>query len=87
MAVLLFLVPIVAYLIWWQVSGRPAITPSRGLLLGLAALIFGGIALALWFGLSRAIEPGERYAPAVLRGGEVTEGLGVTPAPAASPAR
>ncbi len=82
MAVLLFLLPIVAYLIWWELSGRPAITPSRGLLLGLAALVFGGIGLALWFGMSRAIEPGERYAPAVLQGGAVTEGHGATRSPA-----
>ncbi len=82
MAVFLFLLPILAYLLWWELSGRPAITPSRGLLVGLAALVFGGIGLALWFGLSRSIEPGGRYAPAVLQGGAVTEGRGV-----ANPAR
>lgn len=79
MAVLLFLLPILAYAIWWQLSGRPALTPSRGLLVGMAALIFGGAGLALWYGFSRAIEPGQRYAPAVLQQGSVTEGHGASP--------
>jgi hypothetical protein len=82
MAVLLFLLPILAYLLWWELSGRPAITPSRGLLVGLAALVFGGFGLAVWYGLSGAIEPGQRYAPAVLQGGEVMGGRGVAAPPA-----
>jgi len=66
MGLLLFLLPIVAYAIWWQASGRPVLTPSRGLLLGLAVLISGGMGFALWYGFDRSLDAGLRYVPAVL---------------------
>ncbi|MFL1462160.1 hypothetical protein ACI6QG_08160 [Roseococcus sp. DSY-14] len=69
MAALLFLLPLVAFVLWMRLGqGR---LPSRGTLAVLAVLVLATVAALAWWGLGRGIERGERYVPAVLRDGQV----------------
>jgi hypothetical protein len=75
---LLFATPFLLYALWWRLSGARGSKGPPLIALGLG--VFGvlvALALALQFGFSRAIEPGERYVPARLTPeGRVTRGEG-----------
>jgi hypothetical protein len=69
---LLFLVPFAAYGLWRR--AHPATEPST-ILLALAGLgvvlMLGG---AVWYGLSRSMQPGVAYVPAHLEGARIEPG-------------
>lgn len=77
MAVLLealfFALPFLAYLLWWRLLGRkPGHAPSQRLI-GLAAVgVLCMVAGAIYYGLGRSLERGERYVPARIEGGQIT---------------
>lgn len=75
----LFALPLLAYLLWWQVSGRkPGHEPPRAALALAAIGIVCGVAGAAYYGLSRSFERGETYVPARIEGGVITPGEGVS---------
>lgn len=74
----LFALPFLIYLVWWRVSGRkPGHEPSRRILTLAAIGVACGVAGAVYYGLSRSFERGERYVPARIEGGVITPGEGV----------
>ena len=66
-----FALPFLLYALWLRLGGRRA-EPSRATLilalLGIAGMLAGG----LYYGLSRSIQPGERYVPAQMEDGRIT---------------
>ncbi|MCU0888551.1 MAG: hypothetical protein MUF65_10940 [Rubritepida sp.] len=69
---LLFALPFLLYLAWWRLSGSGPAGPLPLVALGLGALgLVIALGAALVFGLSRGIEPGDRYVPARIEGGEI----------------
>ena len=70
---LLFFLPLAIFLLsWW--FGRLAPSPAL-LVVCLAGLLVLGGAL-VYFGIERRIDPGKRYVPARLVGGEIVPGHG-----------
>jgi len=69
----LFLVPFALYVAWRILGPR---TPPWFMWLSVAAIGVLG-AGAIWFGLTRRMEPGEAYAPAHLENGQIVSGRGV----------
>ena len=64
-AILLVLLPFGLYLAWRRFGparGEPSSGMVIALLLGVGLMLLG----AVWFGLSRSIEPGGAYVPATL---------------------
>ncbi|WPB86563.1 hypothetical protein [Sediminicoccus rosea] len=75
----LFALPFLVYLAWWRVSGRkPGHEPSRRILTLAAIGVACGVAGAVYYGLSRSFERGERYVPARIERGVITPGEGVS---------
>ena len=75
----LFALPFLAYLAWWRVMGRkPGHEPSRRILMLAAIGVACGVAGAVYYGLSRSFERGEKYVPARIEGGMITRGEGVS---------
>jgi hypothetical protein len=78
LSLILLVAPLAAYAVWWRMTGRqPEVRPSVRLLALIGAGIICALAGALVYGFSRGIEPGDRYQPAQIRGGEVVPGRGV----------
>ncbi|HZH47891.1 MAG TPA: hypothetical protein VEY31_14770 [Roseococcus sp.] len=65
-----FALPFLLYALWLRVGGR-RMEPSRATLslaaVGIACMLAG----ALYYGLSRSLERGERYVPAQFEGGRI----------------
>jgi drug/metabolite transporter (DMT)-like permease len=75
----LFTLPFLIYLAWWRLAGRkPGHEPSRRILTLAAIGIACGVAGAVYYGLSRSFERGEKYVPARIEGGVITRGEGVS---------
>jgi len=76
---LFFAIPFAVYLIWWRFWGRqPGHVPSERLI-GLAAVgVACALAGAVYYGLGRSFDRGEKYVPARIDGGEITRGQGIT---------
>ena len=69
----LFLVPFALYLAWRIMGPR---TPPWFIWASMGAI--GVLAAgAVWFGLTRRLDPGEAYAPAQMENGRVVPGHGV----------
>ncbi|MDB5411709.1 MAG: hypothetical protein JWR10_44 [Rubritepida sp.] len=70
-----FALPFLAYVVWWRLAGRkPGHEPSKRLV-GLAAVgVACGLAAAVYYGVSRSLNQGERYVPARIERGEITHG-------------
>ncbi|MEI6161732.1 MAG: hypothetical protein WCP77_18000 [Roseococcus sp.] len=74
----LFALPFLAYLIWWRLAGRkPGHEPSQRIVMLAAIGVACGVAGAVYYGLSRSVERGEKYVPARIEGGVITRGGGV----------
>jgi hypothetical protein len=75
---LLFATPFLLYALWWRLSGAQGSKGPPLIALGLGVLgVVIALVVALQFGFSRAIEPGERYVPArITPEGRITRGEG-----------
>ena len=69
----LFLVPFGLYVAWRVMGSR---TPPWFMWVSVATIGMLGVG-AIWFGLTRRMEPGETYAPAQLENGLIVPGHGV----------
>lgn len=72
LGLLLFLLPFALYALWWRYAGqdRAEGPPLIALALGGAGLA-AAVLLAIYFGQSRSLEPGEAYVPARIEGGTI----------------
>ncbi len=74
----LFALPFLAYLAWWHLKGRKSgHEPSQRILMLAAIGVACGVAGAIYYGLSRSFERGEKYVPARIEGGVITPGEGM----------
>jgi hypothetical protein len=71
---LLFFLPITVFLLSWWFGRLAPSPPLLGVCLVALAILGGAL---VYFGIERRIDPGERYVPAQLVGGEIVAGHGV----------
>ena len=75
----LFALPFLAYLLWWRLAGRkPGHEPSRRIVMLAAIGVACALSGAVYYGLSRSFDRGEKYVPARIEGGAITRGGAAT---------
>jgi len=75
----LFALPFLVYLAWWRLAGRkPGHEPSQRIVMLAAIGVACMLAGAVYYGLSRSFDRGDKYVPARIEGGAIRSGEGVS---------